>query len=282
MTETMNGLRPLTTAEVDAVALHMQKVPIGQVAERTGLTAAQIAAAVDQAGALARYGAARAAAVPDAPVKLRHPAPVTFRKPEPAACAELDEPPVAAPIDVPVIDRETGAEVKLPAEPEVDWDAVLPDTPGEGLVPAEEERLYIEEPTSSAPASGVDALLARAEASPQPRVRQLATAIHIQLVKLTQLLDSDEKVRVLTIAADVLREQLARTERELAELLGTEAVTAEPKAAESAAPDAAGTAFTSTSIMRTWAKREGWEVQDIGRLPGAVVAAYNAAHGGTQ
>jgi hypothetical protein len=248
MTDTMSGLRPLTTAEVDAVALHMQKVPVGVVAERTGLTAAQIAAAVDQAKNLARYGAARAAAVPD-------PRPTITIEPEPVDWnAELADTPGKGlvPIDVPVIDRATGLAVELPDE---------------------------ESRRPRPPVTGTDELLARAETSTQPRARQLAADIRRATAELVQVLDSDEKIRVLTASAEVLREHLARTEAELAALLSGVAPTPDRSAAVSASSKPGPDRKAHLAAIRTWANANGHTVAPLGRIPARIESAYHAAHG---
>jgi len=92
--------------------------------------------------------------------------------------------------------------------------------------------------------------------------------------------DRGEKIRTLRAVVEVLREQLAKNEAELAELLDTT-----PEPAPPAAPPttAAGLDPATSRKARAWAVAAGWAVPADGeRLPGAIVLAYLAAHGGTQ
>lgn len=244
----MNGLRPLTEFEREAVTLHMQKVPVAEIERKTGLSAPAIAAAVDQARVLAQA----LPATPSPPALVAARKPLSFPKP-----LEL---PKAAPTELAAEDVEP------------------PD------VPAEEDRLYIEDPEPAAPDEPIAALLARAEASLQPRVRQLAADVRERLAEIGQRIDQDEKARTLTIAAEVLRRQLADTEAELAALLGDDVVA--PAPAESK-PAAQSTSAKSSAedvdpdVLRTWGLANGWDVKPFGRVPGAVRTAYIAAHGGS-
>ena len=40
--------------------------------------------------------------------------------------------------------------------------------------------------------------------------------------------------------------------------------------------------LAESPALRAWAVADGWHVPAAGRLPGAIILAYNAAHGGTQ
>jgi len=99
--------------------------------------------------------------------------------------------------------------------------------------------------------------------------------------------DRDEKIRTLRAVIEVLRNQLAKNEaelaEELAELFDTAAEPApEPAPAAPAKACAAPDPATSPEA-RVWALGAGWAVPADGeRLPGAIVLAYLAAHGGTQ
>lgn len=133
--------------------------------------------------------------------------------------------------------------------------------------------------------SGTDDLIAAAEASPQPRARELAAEIRRALAAIQQILDNDEKVRVLTASIGVMRRQLAADEAELSKLLGDappakDEPAAEPVAEEQAAmPSANGRdPLEYSQDVRVWAVREGWEVGTSGRISGAIVAAYRKAH----
>lgn len=90
--------------------------------------------------------------------------------------------------------------------------------------------------------------------------------------------DLVEKNRVLTALVETLRQQLARYEAELAELRAAHP----PEALEPVVDDTpARPDLAESDEVRNWAIAEGWHVPDDGsRLPGGIVAAYNAAHGG--
>ncbi len=283
-TTAVNGLRPLNPAEKRAVELHRRGTAMRGVIIQTGLSQPQIETAIEWdaeweklRGQAARNDA-RSKAHPARPTPPPTAAEVPDVLPVPSASAEdFDEllaDAIAETAVVVHVDRETGADVALPDEPEpVDWDTEL----------VEENGSHVDELTlTPAPASGTDELLARAEASIQPRVRQLAADVRTHLAEIERFLDKDEQVRKLTDAAAVLRRHLAEYEAELAELLGPvaeePAAKAEPEPIP--APSLADDTAASTSTMRAWAEREGWEVKPIGRLPGAIVAAFNKAHGG--
>jgi hypothetical protein len=309
-TATANGLRALNPAEKRAVELHGLGNAMRSIIIQTGLSEKQIETAIGWHAEWEklRAQAARTTARQAAWNKIPTPGEPDTRSlwtlaeqaengatadvaapdvlPAPANSGPVDEPETAdfdgiladaiaesaAPIVVHVVGRETEAE--FPAEPEpVGWDAAL----------ADEDGSHPDELTPPpAPTAGTDGLLSRAEASVQPRVRQLAATVREQLTELTRLLDSDEKVRTLTIAAEVLRRQLATTEAELAALLGNDAAPREPAPEPEPCrdPSPSGAVSASTSTMRAWAIANGWEVPVRGILRAEVVAAYNAAHEG--
>lgn len=145
--------------------------------------------------------------------------------------------------------------------------------------------------------SDIEALLTAAENSPQPRARELAAETRRAIAAIRQILDNDEKVRVLTASIGVLRRQLADDEAELEKLLGTGPA---PREASSAAKSAAGPKVAAdddkpapatnpesgrdpleySQDVRAWAVKEGWQVGMSGRIAVAVVNAYRKAHPG--
>lgn len=144
---------------------------------------------------------------------------------------------------------------------------------------------------TAAPADGLQALIDDAERSPQPRARQLAARIRADLEELRAIVQNDSKVRVLAASAEVLRRQLAQTETELAELLGTAAAAqpAEPEPevsvdeaapAETPAPNrpSAAAAPAHSRKVREWARAEGWDVAERGQISAAINLAYQKAH----
>lgn len=258
----LTGLRPMTDAEREAAALYLQKEPVGDICMRTGLTRAQVAAAVDLSKAWAQQAAAAVAASDPIPRPRR-------REPRPVAPAGLED---ATAEEAP--ETEPTAADEVPAEP-VDDRPVITVEP---------------EPVAQAAPSPTEELLARAEASPQQRVRTVATAIRTQLAHLARLMDNDEKVRVLTATTEVLREQLAKAERELAELLGDAGAAPNTRkdvdwqADLADGPDEQVPVHEPTDdelrrspVVRAWAKAEGWEVGERGLLKLSVVAAYRKA-----
>lgn len=303
--------RKLSPAEVRAVDLSRRNATLRSIIIQTGLSEQQIKVALEhQSGWDALHAETARSEARDA----------ARRNPMPSR--EPDLRPLSALVEAELVATE--ADDAVPEVPDVlpvpvdepvavDWEELLADTPGEGLVPAEtepaavdldeliaeefgsdeppaeEDRLYIEEPEPipDAPDAAIERLLSRAEASLQPRVRQLAGDVRRQLTELEQLLGQDEQVRVLTIAAEVLRSQLADTEAKLADLLGAEIIPVPPAATKPAAvkvaitpPPKDGTLAYSTTV-RQWAAANGWDVKPFGRMPGAVVTAYEAAMKGT-
>lgn len=144
--------------------------------------------------------------------------------------------------------------------------------------------------------SDIEALLTAAENSPQPRARELAAETRRAIAAIRQILDNDEKVRVLTASIGVLRRQLADDEAELEKLLGTRAVAPAPEAAvekpaaeavpadagePDAKPENGRDPLEYSPDVRTWAIAEGWQVGTSGRIAAVVVNAYRKAHPGT-
>jgi hypothetical protein len=310
-------LRPLTPAETRAVELHDLGVPTAAITTQTRLTADQIGVALARH---AEWDALRNGTAKRGPNKMPRksitppiasgpladddcdeilPRPVDTPEPDPVWLALLAEDAPAA--------HDERPEIVIELKP-VDWDEQLPDTPGEGLVPAEPEPAAVdwdaalaEEDGSHAdaltpppaPAPSVEVLLVRAQTSPQPRVRQLVRSVREQLAELESLLGQDEQVRQLTATREALRRDLAQTEAELAALLAL------PDAVEYAAvntpepepnvpadePDEPTTsdaeddnALAYSREVREWARGQGWEVANQGRIGGAIVIAFKAAH----
>jgi hypothetical protein len=293
-------LRPLTPAETRAVQLHAEGVALTVITNQTRLTADQVAVALARQ---AEWDALRNGTAKRGPNKMpRKPGlPPVAPNPEPAAddwdeglprSADTPEPdptPPPAPAEDAPAAHDDAPEIAI--EPKsVDWDTELPDTPGEGLVPAEPEPTVTPEPVVAK--DELETLLEEADRSPQPRAKQLAAQIRDSTAELRQLLGNDEKVRVLFAAREVLARKLAQTEAELAELLdaggfGYAAVnTAEPEPdvpVDEPAPLDGWTlgdaeALAVSPIVRQWGNNNGWTVGVRGRIAGAVVQAYMKAH----
>ena len=157
------------------------------------------------------------------------------------------------------------------------------------------------------PPDDLAALLDAADTSPQPRARRLAIDIRTGIPVLRGLLANDEQVRKLTAVREVLRKHLAETDAELAELLeddldappvskpidvpvidratGLEVPDVpdvpdcRPPLAQPAPVAANGRdPLAYSQDVRGWARSEGFDVGDYGRLPGAAVMAYRNAH----
>lgn len=287
----LNGpkLAPLSPLEAEAVRLHGLRTPTAVIAAKSGLTFEEVRAAIERDKLLRLVpGARNRPAAPAALPPAHTPAAAVLLEPElsdiPKATSEDKEAPV---VDA----QESGPVEELPA-PAADTAPAPPE-------PVDDRPAITIElgPVGQVAPSPIEELLARAEASLQTRVRTLAAAVRTQLAHLASLLNNDEKVRVLSAATEVLRGQLAKAERELAELLGgagaapdtrtavdldaaladtpAEAAQAAAAAAPQGGPGDAELAHSAA--VRAWAKSEGWAVGERGRMPGAVVAAYRKA-----
>lgn len=264
----LTGLRPMTDAEREAAALYLQKEPVGDICMRTGLTRAQVAAAVDLSKAWAQQAAAAVAASVPRP-RRREPLPVIPAGLEGATFKEVFGAIEESPETEPTAEADPTPAAETSAEPVIAVDLGAVDEPAP---PSTEE------------------LLARAEASPQQRVRTVAAAIRTQLAHLATLMDNDERVRTLTTTIEVQREQLAKAERELAELLGDAGAAPDTRkavdwdAALADSPDEQPPTQEPTDdelrrspVVRAWAKAEGWEVGDRGLLKLSIATAYRNA-----
>lgn len=222
----------MTAVQQEAFTLHLQRVPVETIAEKTELTRPQIAAAVD----LGKPHAQAALQAPAAPVPAA-PQPPRIRK---AAVRQLPgatippSPVLAMPADLKPAAGEPAA-------------AALVTVPAAPAQPARKQQ-------------------------PRKSVKQPGGPV-----------DRDRKIWTLRTVIKVLREQLAKNEAELAELLGT-APDPAPEPAPAAPPKACADPDPATSPeARAWATATGWAVPAVGeRLPGAIVLAYLRAHGGTQ
>ena len=284
-TDTAIRLRPMTDAEREAVDMHDDGRTMDEILAATGLGRGQVAAAIELRDRFEKIkpqetkaASPNAAAAPSDEVlpPRRHP------QPDPVWLATLAEDAPAVPDERP--------EIVIEPEP-VDWDEQLPDTPGEGLVPAAPEPVATPEPVAAV--DGLQALLEEAERSPQPRAKQLAAQIWDSAAELRRLLDNDEQVRKLTAMREVLRKHLEQTDAELAALLDAGAVAVPTEAAEpdQPAPAPAPTSpvvrqwsladaerLATSPVVREWGRSKGWDVGTRGRIAGAVVQAYMKAN----
>lgn len=247
-------LRPMSQSEQEAVDMHDDGKPWDEITALTGLGESEIIATLEL-----RNRFASSIGMPTTPA----PQPLTGVTRDPDA--DVDE---EADVD--------WGEVHLVEEPDIE----LLEEPAVDQASPAEEPVTAEETTPTV--DGVAALLDAAIASPQPRAQQLAAEISAGIGELRTILANDNKARVLLAARDVLAHELAKTEAELAELLGaaddaveaTAAVSTTAAAPEPGKQEPAQLAFDPN--VRAWAKSHGWEVGDRGRMSAAVVNAYLA------
>jgi len=220
MTTTMNGLRPLTDTERDAVAMHLQKVPVPTIAMRTGLTSAQIAAAVDQNRVLAQASAAKPA-----------PPAVTFTPPATSA-------PTAS---------------------------ITPTQPA-ATEPAAKQNIAV--------------LLAWAKSSGNTRAMTLAARVREHLEELRNIRNRDEERTAAQAEVERLAAELEAAKARLKQAGGKTSAPSAPNASQrphGAVPSPDRKAHLAA--VRTWAREQGHEVSDLGRVPAYIQTAYDAAHG---
>ncbi|WP_433233951.1 Lsr2 family DNA-binding protein (plasmid) [Micromonospora sp. CA-248260] len=115
---------------------------------------------------------------------------------------------------------------------------------------------------STAPASGIEQLLALAQGSEAGRTRQLAERIGALVAELTGRLEAER-------AAEARRRELAEKEAKLTAEL------AELRQRLGGGPEAAA----HRAAIRQWAQANGYAVRERGRIPRNVVQAWAAATG---
>lgn len=168
------------------------------------------------------------------------PSPQTALKPQPPAFMAAEEPsaPAAAPA--------TASEPEPQAMPQP---KAKQDPKPKATVPLE-----------------VDELLAWAEKDGTARARTLSSRVRIQLVELGEIHAKHAETAEMRRFVATLEKNLAEAKAQLRRL-------------QNATPSTgASTAAASTSEIRAWARANGHEVPDRGRVPGPVADAYRAAH----
>lgn len=118
--------------------------------------------------------------------------------------------------------------------------------------------------------------LTRAEASNDPKLRKLAATARAALDDLMERLISSHQAAAVAREIEQLQEQLAAAQAKHRELTGRKTPGARPVAPSDPS------AKVKRAGIRLWAAENGHECPAQGRIPKAVEAAYDEAHGGTQ
>lgn len=131
------------------------------------------------------------------------------------------------------------------------------------------------EPTMPDPTTAtIDALIDRAHDSGLPRAVRLADRITDLATELETLLDRTDRERDLLARIAELDAQRTAARAELAALTSR---TPAPPTTDQTSPPAAGGRHAA---IRTWATAQGMRCSATGRIPAAVLTAYEAAHPG--
>lgn len=249
----MTVLRPLTRPQQEAARMAGEHIDYAVIEAQTGLSRAQIVAAVDLAELWA--GGHADAAVPRAP-KPEPIQPPKRRTPRAAAAPPRPSAPSAEPVREPAVERHLPTAAV--AGPVADRADQAPADPRPGNSAPGPDRLDV----------AVTALLSRAAASDDTKVRELADTIARQLELLKELLDREEQTKPL-------REEIARLEAELSQRRERLAALTAP---DPHAASAADRRLFYSSAVRTWALEHRIPVASRGSMSREVVDAYLAAH----
>lgn len=123
--------------------------------------------------------------------------------------------------------------------------------------------------------------LARAEASNDPKLRKLAATARAALDELMERLINAHQAATLAKQIEQLQQQLAAAQARHKQLVGRKTPGARTVAHSPTTVTTDQTAARRADI-RAWAARNGHDCPERGRIPNAVTAAYDEAHGGTQ
>lgn len=129
----------------------------------------------------------------------------------------------------------------------------------------------------------VDTLLAAGEKSSKARTRRLAVRIREQVAELRGLINSESAEREAAEKAAAEKERLRAEVKQLEEQLAAKraALREGQQARRTAAVSSAAQGPASRNAeIRDWASSQGIELNGRGRIPAAVVAAYDEANGG--
>lgn len=127
----------------------------------------------------------------------------------------------------------------------------------------------------SAPRPGamsVESLLAAADRVGHPRLAKQAAKVRDAVAVLRELVEGHEKRAEAEEQVERLRRQLAEAEAKLRGVAGTGPARAMARAAAAGRPEA--------RLVRAWARQQGIECPATGRVPYAVVEAYEAVMSG--
>lgn len=113
----------------------------------------------------------------------------------------------------------------------------------------------------------IEDLLKWADQDGRTRARTLAARTRLGVKELRDLAGRGEKVREAESQIQTLSAQLAAAKEALRLAKGQKPPT-------TSAPKAKG----QTAVIRAWAKANGYQVADLGIIPGTIIEAYHAAH----
>lgn len=120
--------------------------------------------------------------------------------------------------------------------------------------------------------------LARAEASNDPRLRRLAATARAALDELMERLINAHQAATLAREIEQLHEQLVAKQARHRQLVGRKTPGARLVPHTMSREDSK----ERRTAIRAWAAEQGLQCPDRGKIPNAVTAAYDKAHGGTQ
>lgn len=240
-------LRPLTDAQSQAALLRQKHTPMAQVERETGLTPAQIIAAVDLQGQWQRLH--EMAANGSGPTRLDKAGFLLPSKPATPTFQAAQGAPVAPAV--------------IPAEP----DPIV----GEAAVAVLDEPAPLAEIDVPVYAWGdANATLARAEKSDDAGILDAAREIRALLTGLDKRMDVSEKTAATRARVDMLQMQLADALAELADLAGEDAPPVVPEPADAAD----GEPEWTTAEIRAWARRKHIAIANRGRIPADLVKQF--------
>jgi small-conductance mechanosensitive channel len=133
-------------------------------------------------------------------------------------------------------------------------------------------------PSASEPApvpDPVEQLLAWAESAGAARAAGLAVRIRRQLTELTALREQHVRTEEARRSVSALEKQLAAAKAQLRQL-----TTVKPRQPEAAQAPQPGSKEERT-LIRAWAREQGYPVGDVGVIGKQIVEEYRAAHAGS-
>lgn len=141
--------------------------------------------------------------------------------------------------------------------------------------------VFDQSPQTTAADARIETLLNAASKSGKARTRRLGVRIHELVAELRGLVNSESAEREAAAKADAEKAALLAEVKTLEDQLAAkkDALRIQQSAKRVAAIDAVGKApSTRNGRIRAWAAGQGIECTAFGRVPAAVIAAYDAEH----